>query len=108
MGCGCGVDAPTQYLVACVACMFPASRCLWIKSQHLFCFLSQLLVFTPADLASNIFPVEGRWLGSVPALKSGLQKGVRLCRGPCATRCALQLLKDDPAELLRRWARGLG
>lgn len=35
-------------------------------------------------------------------LKSALQKAVRLGRGPCAVRLALQLTKEDPPQLLRR------
>lgn len=54
-------------------------------------------------LRSNcVVPPEGAWRGGTPVLKSALQKNVRLRRAPCAVRCAVQLLKDDPGELLRR------
>ncbi|KAK9800311.1 hypothetical protein WJX73_000054 [Symbiochloris irregularis] len=52
------------------------------------------------DLQSN---VGGRtFKGSPSLLKSALQKNVRLGRAGSAVRCALQLLKDNAGELLRR------
>jgi hypothetical protein len=41
------------------------------------------------------------------AVKSALQKNVRLCRPGPALRCAALLLKEDAGELLRRCAPGL-
>ncbi|KAL0035771.1 hypothetical protein WJX77_002248 [Trebouxia sp. C0004] len=40
--------------------------------------------------------------GSPSLLKSALQKNVRLCRAAPAVRCALQLMKANPADFLRR------
>ncbi|GIL55544.1 hypothetical protein Vafri_11102 [Volvox africanus] len=57
-----------------------------------------------AGLPSNDLPPEGRWRGGPSALKSALQKAVRLGRGSCAVRAALHLFKEDggAAQLLRR------
>ncbi len=58
----------------------------------------------PGELRSNDLPPEGRWRGGPSALKSALQKAVRLGRGACAVRAALHLVKEEggPAQLLRR------
>ncbi|PNW88847.1 hypothetical protein CHLRE_01g047350v5 [Chlamydomonas reinhardtii] len=51
--------------------------------------------WSAADLPSNALPPEGRWRAGPSALKSGLQKAVRLGRGGCAVRAALHLMKED-------------
>ncbi|PNH10384.1 hypothetical protein TSOC_002885 [Tetrabaena socialis] len=61
-----------------------------------------LVSWSSDGLPSNVLPPEGRWRGSPSALKSALQKAVRLGRGGCAARAALHLAKEDPAQLLRR------
>ncbi|KAF5838004.1 hypothetical protein DUNSADRAFT_3597 [Dunaliella salina] len=54
-------------------------------------------------MRSNVHvPAEGVWRGHPSALKSALQKAVRRGMAPAACRLCLQMLKDDPAELLRR------
>lgn len=54
-------------------------------------------------MRSNVhIPAEGVWRGHPSALKSALQKAVRRGMAPAACRLSLQMLKDDPAELLRR------
>ncbi|GLI60475.1 hypothetical protein VaNZ11_002634 [Volvox africanus] len=60
--------------------------------------------WSSAGLPSNDLPPEGRWRGGPSALKSALQKAVRLGRGSCAVRAALHLFKEDggAAQLLRR------
>ncbi|KAG2493933.1 hypothetical protein HYH03_007864 [Edaphochlamys debaryana] len=54
--------------------------------------------WSTGNLPSNLIPPEGRWRGGPSALKSALQKAVRLCRGPCAARLALHLIKDEEGE----------
>ncbi|GAX78038.1 hypothetical protein CEUSTIGMA_g5480.t1 [Chlamydomonas eustigma] len=62
-----------------------------------------LVTWDNMSLHSNShFPPEGRWKGGIPALKSALQKCVRLGRASCAARCAMHLMKEDPSQLLRR------
>ncbi|GFR48216.1 hypothetical protein Agub_g10076, partial [Astrephomene gubernaculifera] len=51
--------------------------------------------WSAARLPSNSLPPEGRWRGGPSALKSGLQKAVRLGRGGCAVRAALHLAKEE-------------
>ncbi|KAL3133249.1 hypothetical protein ABBQ38_007132 [Trebouxia sp. C0009 RCD-2024] len=54
------------------------------------------------DLARMTQTAPGAYKGSPPLLKSALQKNVRLCRAAAAVRCALQLMKDNAGEFLRR------
>ncbi|KAA6419829.1 MAG: hypothetical protein FRX49_10192 [Trebouxia sp. A1-2] len=57
---------------------------------------ADLAQLTAGSLAPSTFK------GSPSLLKSALQKNVRLCRAAPAVRCALQLMKDNPADFLRR------
>lgn len=57
---------------------------------------AQLAQLTAGSSAPSTFK------GSPSLLKSALQKNVRLCRAAPAVRCALQLMKDNLADFLRR------